>query len=91
MRFYEACVNIAESIGALLSDEERLRFTECAFDNLWIYDETIGLWITNHLLTGNTYLKTALIAIGCVSHHEMYWFLLGFTQQYWRLKQAELL
>ena len=91
MRFYEECVRVAESVGALMSDEQRTCFTKCEVNKLGEYQWTLGMWIHNHLLPHNTYLHGALIILGYVTPDEMSRYLIAFAQQYWKLKCAEML
>ena len=91
MRFYNECIRAAEQVGKMMTEEERVLFIECEYQQLYTYDPTIGVWITDALLPHNPYLNNALVAMGCQSPYDMCLFLLEFIQQYWRLKQAQML
>ena len=90
MRFYKSCTDVAKSIGALLNEEQMAAFVETDFDHLWEYQLTIGMWIRNHLLPHNAYLRQALLILDYVTPNEMSLFLIEFAQKYWKLERAEM-
>ena len=90
MRFYKECSNVARSVGALMTSEQRAEFVACEQDKLPEYQLTLGLWIRHHLLPHNAYLRDALDVLGFVTPDEMSLYLIEFAQQYWKLKHAEM-
>ncbi len=88
MKFYQACVNVAKSVGALMNEEQRRRFVETPVEG-WQY--VLGIWMRHHILPHNTYLREALTVLGYRSEEEMSRFLVEFTHAYWKLSKAEML
>ena len=91
MRFYTECVRVAESVGALMSEEQCAHFAECESKRLPEYQWTLGMWIRNHLLPHNTYLRAALNVLGFATPDDMSLFLIEFAQQYWKLKRIGMM
>ena len=87
MRFYEECVQIAKSVGAIMSESRLKRFTETPVED-WYYH--LALWI-RHVLPQPCYLREALTVLGYRSDEEMSRFLVEFTQRYWKLVYAEMM
>ena len=91
MRFYEACVRVAERIENRMPPEEQARFMETPYSELWQYHFTVGLWIRNYGLQNEPDLYPALRILGYNDTDAMSLYLLEFTQQYLKLKRAQLL
>ena len=88
MPFYDACVDVAESIGLLMNAEQMESFVRAVSSE---HRYVLGMWINHHLLPHNTYLSEALAVLGMATDEEKSMFLIEFSQQYWRLRRAELL
>ena len=91
MRFYEECALVAESIGALFSEEQRRRFAACDTRELEQYHPSLGMWIRHHLLPHRPYLCSALTVLGQTTPEEMAAYLIAFAHRHWKLKHAQLL
>ena len=91
MRFYEACIRVAEQVEAMLTPEQQEMFIETDYGELFLYYDTLGIWIQNQCLNTDAYLRQALLVLGCYNENSMALFLLESVQQYLKLKQAQLL
>jgi len=91
MRFYEACIRVAEQIETILTDEQREIFTETELEKLFLYHFSLGMWIRHHCLAEDTYLYQAFRMLGYGDQDAMSMYLLEITQQYLKLKRAQLL
>ncbi len=90
MRFYKECVVVAERVWWLMNEEQSALFTDTELGQLWQYQLTLGMWIQNHILPHNAYLRQALTVLGYVTPNEKSLFLIEFAQQYWKLRCAQL-
>ena len=90
MRFYEACVAVAKSVGALMNDKQMETFIATNIGRLCDYQVSIGMWIRNHLLPHNTYLSEALTLLGYTTPEKQSLFLIEFAHRYWRLHHADM-
>ncbi len=90
MRFYEACVAVAEQLEQEMTRENREVFMETEFAELWQYHFTIGMWIRNRFLNEKEYLYKALLILGKRTKDQMSMYLLEFIQQYFLLKRANM-
>lgn len=91
MRFYQECVHVAKSVGALLAEEEKVTFINDGAERIEDYQITLGMWIRNHLLPHNAYLSKALTLLGYTTAEEQSMYLIYFAHQYWKLSREEML
>lgn len=91
MRFYQECVNVAKSVGALLTEEQMGAFLQGNVETMYAYQRVLGMWIGNHLLPHNPYLSDALSLLGMKTTEEKTRYLIAFAQQYWLLSRADRL
>lgn len=90
MRFYQECVNVAKSVGALLTEEQMGAFLQGDVERMPVYQSVLGMWIGNHLLPHNPYLSDALSLLGMKTTEDKTRYLFAFAQQYWRLSRADM-
>ena len=91
MQFYRECVRVANQVNCLFTEQQRALFINADLIALCHYQSPVGTWIQRHILLHNSYLRHALSALGYTEPKDMSLFLLEFTQQYLKLKNAELL
>ena len=91
MRFYQECVKVAKSVGALLTEEQMGRFVQGDVAAMSEYRHVLGMWIGHHLLPHNLYLPDALSLLGMETTEEQLRYLIAFSQQYWLLSRANMM
>lgn len=91
MRFYQECIRVANSVGALMNEKEKTAFVHGDTARIEDYQYTLDIWIRNHLLPHNTYLVQALTVLGYATTKEQSLYLIDFARQYWKLSQADML
>ena len=91
MRFYQECVKVAKSVGALLTEEQMGKFLQGDAETMDGYQRVLGMWIGNHLLPHNLYLSDALSLLGMKRIEDKTRYLIAFSQQYWLLSRADML
>lgn len=91
MRFYHECIKVANSVELLFTEEQRTLFIEADLIHLYEYQSSVGMWIQRRILPHNSYLHNALTVLGYTEFEDMSFFLLEFTQRYWKLKRADLM
>ncbi|MBQ3202490.1 MAG: hypothetical protein IJB36_02475 [Clostridia bacterium] len=87
MRFYQECVNVAKSVGAVMDEQRRRQFAKTPVEE-WYHP--LGRWICR-LLPTNSYLREALTVLGYRSDEEISRYLVEFSQNYWKLVYADML
>ena len=91
MKFYQACIHVAESVAALMTPQQIDAFIHTDDTLLADYQLSLGMWVRNHLLSHDTYLRDALTALALHTPVEMSLYLLQFTKQYLVLKRENLI
>lgn len=87
MRFYEECVNVAKSVGAIMDEHWREQFVATPVED-WYHP--LCQWV-RRILPRDGYLREALTVLGYRSDEEMSRFLVEFAQRYWKLVYADML
>ena len=90
MRFYKLGIHIAKSLAALLTPQQLQRFLQTPTSQLTEYQQSLGMWIRNHILPHNTYLCEALSLLGMASSDEKSLYLIEFAQHYLILERADM-
>ncbi|MBQ6848623.1 MAG: hypothetical protein IJN76_01045 [Clostridia bacterium] len=91
MRFFNACAEVAQQVKNEMSQEDRLRFMDTPYEEVWQYHFSVGMWIRNRYLGKTEYLYKALLVLGNKTEDEMSLYLLKFIWQYLRLERACML
>ena len=91
MRFYQECVKVAKSVGALLTEEQMGKFLQGDAETMYEYHRVLGMWIGHHLLPHNPYLTDALSLLGKDTEEDKTRYLIAFSQQYWLLSRANMM
>ena len=91
MRFYQECVMVAKSVGALMTEEQMTKFLNGNVETMHDFQSVLGMWIGHHLLPHNPYLMDALSLLGMETAEQKTRYLIAFSQQYWLLNRANMM
>ena len=91
MKFYNACIQVAEAVETMLNKEEQALFMETEDTQMYLYHFSLGIWIRDHYLKPDDYLYQAFCCLGLRDRDRMSSYLLLFIKSHWLLKRADML